>query len=78
MRNLLKWALCATVMWPLGCNQERNKSIELMNHGVEMGRQKLFDRAVSDLNQALPTSTWGSSSRTRKSGATPPGPLPMR
>ena len=50
MRNLLSWALCLTV---LGCNQERNKSIELMNHGVEMGRQKLYDRAVTDLKQAV-------------------------
>ncbi len=54
MRNLLKWALCLTLpMIMIGCNQERNKSIELMNHGVEMGRQKLFDRAVSDLRQAV-------------------------
>src|SRR4051794_7564664 len=36
-----------------GCYQERNKSIELMNHGVEMGRQKLYDSAVRDLKQAI-------------------------
>src|SRR3954447_14913506 len=36
-----------------GCYQERNKSIELMNHGVEMGRQKLYDSAIRDLQQAI-------------------------
>ena len=36
-----------------GCYEQRNKSIELMNHGVEMGRQKLYDSAVRDLKQAI-------------------------
>jgi superkiller protein 3 len=36
-----------------GCNQERNHSIEMMNKGVEEGRQKLFDSAVRDLKAAL-------------------------
>jgi hypothetical protein len=31
-------ALCAA-----GCFQDRNRSIELMNKGVELGRQKLYD-----------------------------------
>src|SRR5215510_927031 len=35
-----------------GCNAERNKSIEVMNRGVEEGRQKLFDSAIRDLKQA--------------------------
>ena len=38
-----------------GCFQERNRSIELMNHGVEMGRQKLYDSAIRDLKQAIAT-----------------------
>ncbi len=46
-------------LWLLGllvlgaCNQDRNRSIEVMNHGVEMGRQKLYDSAVRDLKQAV-------------------------
>ena len=36
-----------------GCYQERNKSIELMNQGVEMARQKLYDSAIRDLKQAV-------------------------
>ena len=41
---------CSIALWLVlagaaACNQERNRSIELMNHGVEMGRQKLFERA---------------------------------
>ena len=48
--DLVHWVLCLAL---LGCNQERNKSIELMNHGVEMARQKLYDRAVADLKQAV-------------------------
>ena len=35
-----------------GCNQEHNKSIEIMNKGVEEGRQKLFDSAIRDLKTA--------------------------
>lgn len=50
MRNVILTAICLGL---LGCNQERNKSIELMNHGVEMGRQKLYERAVNDLKQAV-------------------------
>src|SRR5690348_18266567 len=34
------------------CNQEHNKSIEVMNKGVEEGRQKLFDSAIRDLKAA--------------------------
>ena len=35
-----------------GCNQEHNHSIEVMNKGVEEGRQKLFDSAIRDLKAA--------------------------
>src|SRR5579859_7459101 len=35
-----------------GCFQERNKSIEMMNKGVEEARQKLYDSAIRDLKQA--------------------------
>ena len=34
--------LAALFVAASGCYQERNKSIELMNQGVEMGRQKLY------------------------------------
>ena len=50
MHNLKRWAFCLLL---LGCNQERNKSIEAMNQGVEAGRQKLYDRAISQLQQAI-------------------------
>ena len=50
MHNLKRWAFCLLL---LGCNQERNKSIEAMNQGVEAGRQKLFERAISQLQQAI-------------------------
>ena len=51
MHNLKRWAFCLLLLG--GCNQERNKSIEAMNQGVEAGRQKLFDRAISQLQQAI-------------------------
>jgi tetratricopeptide (TPR) repeat protein len=38
-----------------GCYENRNKSIEFMNRGVEMGRQKLYDSAVRDLKLAAET-----------------------
>ena len=38
-----------------GCFENRNKSIEFMNRGVEMGRQKLYDSAVRDLKLATET-----------------------
>ena len=40
-------ALCGS-----GCFENRNKSIELMNRGVEMAKQKLYDSALRDLKQA--------------------------
>src|SRR5262249_28248082 len=45
--------LLLATTFAMGCYQERNKSIELMNRGVEMGRQKLYDSAVRDLKQAI-------------------------
>lgn len=36
-----------------GCYQERNKSIEMMNRGVEAGRQKLYDTAIKELKSAV-------------------------
>src|SRR5579883_1998859 len=53
MRNLLIGAFCLSLAAAPGCNQERNKSIELMNQGVEMGRQKLYDRAINELKQSV-------------------------
>ena len=50
MHNLRRLALCVLL---LGCNQERNKSIEAMNMGVQAGAQKLYDRAITHLQQAL-------------------------
>lgn len=47
------WALSLALL--VGCTQERNKSIELMNRGVEAGRQKLFERAITELKQAAAT-----------------------
>ncbi len=35
-----------------GCNEDHNRSIEVMNKGVEAGRQKIFDSAIRDLKQA--------------------------
>jgi len=49
--NLKRWAVCLLLLG--ACNQERNKSIEAMNQGVEAGRQKLHDRAISHLQQAI-------------------------
>ena len=51
MHNLRRLALCGVLL--LGCNQERNKSIEAMNMGVQAGAQKLYGPAVSNLQQAL-------------------------
>ena len=54
MYNLKRWALCLLLVGSSqGCNQERNKSIEAMNQGVEAGRQKLFERSISHLQQAI-------------------------
>src|SRR5687768_16402376 len=50
MRTLL---VVGVLVVAAGCFQERNKSIELMNHGVEMARQKLYDSAIRDLKQAI-------------------------
>jgi tetratricopeptide (TPR) repeat protein len=50
MKNLL--ATAALLVAATGCNQEHNKSIEIMNKGVEEGRQKLFDSALRDLKTA--------------------------
>ncbi len=38
-----------------GCYQERNKSIEYMNKGVEFGRQKIYDSAINNLKLATQT-----------------------
>lgn len=35
-----------------GCNEEHNHSIEVMNKGVEAGRQKIYDTAITNLKQA--------------------------
>jgi len=50
MRQLILWV--GVVLVAAGCNQEHNKSIEIMNKGVEEGRQKLFDSAIRDLKTA--------------------------
>src|SRR5262245_5277094 len=50
MRRLI---LCAALVAAGGCNQERNKSIEMMNKGVEEGRQKLYESALRDLKQSV-------------------------
>lgn len=43
----------ALVFAAAGCmNEDRNKSIEIMNKGVEAGRQKIYDSAIRDLKQA--------------------------
>ena len=44
--------LVGAVLLATGCFQERNKSIEMMNRGVEAGRQKLYDSAIRDLKSA--------------------------
>src|SRR5688572_28170524 len=49
----MRTILVGVLVVACGCYQERNKSIELMNHGVEMARQKLYDSAVRDLKQAI-------------------------
>jgi tetratricopeptide (TPR) repeat protein len=49
MKRLIVSALLVAAT---GCNQEHNKSIEVMNKGVEEGRQKLFDSAIRDLKTA--------------------------
>src|SRR5215831_8561321 len=49
MRKLVTVGICLVAA---GCFQERNKSIEMMNQGVEAGRQKLYDTAVNKLKQA--------------------------
>ena len=36
-----------------GCYQERNKSLEVMNKGVELGRQKLFDSSIAELKRSI-------------------------
>lgn len=36
-----------------GCNEEHNKSIEVMNKGVEAARQKIYDTAITNLKQAV-------------------------
>jgi tetratricopeptide (TPR) repeat protein len=50
MKRLI--ATAALLVAATGCNQEHNKSIEIMNKGVEEGRQKLFDSAIRDLKTA--------------------------
>jgi tetratricopeptide (TPR) repeat protein len=49
MKRLL---VCFALVAAGGCNQERNKSIEVMNKGVEAARQKLYDSAIRDLKQS--------------------------
>src|SRR6187455_2221038 len=49
----MKTILVGALVLACGCYAERNKSIELMNHGVEMARQKLYDSAIRDLKQAI-------------------------
>ena len=57
--NLSRWIavgmLVATPMVSAGCYENRNKSIELMNEGVEAGRQKLYDTAVRKLKLSAET-----------------------
>jgi superkiller protein 3 len=50
MRTIL---IATTFAVAAGCYQERNKSIEMMNHGVAMGAQKSYDSAIRDLKQAI-------------------------
>jgi superkiller protein 3 len=57
MRSLL---LTAFLVAPLsvslaGCYENRNKSIEYMNTGVENAKNKLYDSAVKNLKQAVET-----------------------
>src|SRR5258707_957776 len=57
LASLASWRFKSFCFLPVlvlsACNQDRNRSIEVMNHGVEMGRQKLYDSAVRDLKQAV-------------------------
>src|SRR5689334_5406684 len=53
VRRMKPTLTAAVLLVAAGCYQERNKSIEMMNHGVEMGRQKLYDSAIRDLQQAI-------------------------
>src|SRR5262245_42620633 len=50
-----KWLVVMGLFLAGGCYENRNKSIEYMNRGVEMGRQKLYDSAVRDLKLAVET-----------------------
>jgi superkiller protein 3 len=43
----------AVVLAALGCNEQRNKSIELMNSGVEKYKNRLFDSAERDMQAAI-------------------------
>lgn len=52
--NLLSGSAAALLLLG-GCYENRNKSIELMNRGVEMARQKLYDSALRDLKAATET-----------------------
>ena len=64
-RSTLLALIAATPLWGTallsGCvNEQRNKSIEAMNKGVEAGRQKLYDTATRNLKLATdldPTNT---------------------
>lgn len=54
-KRLLTGFFLASGVFSSGCFEQRNKSIELMNQGVEAGRQKLFDSAVRNLKAATET-----------------------
>lgn len=45
-------ALAGAVLGATGCYENRNKSIQLMNEGVELGKQKLYGTGVPKLKQA--------------------------
>jgi tetratricopeptide (TPR) repeat protein len=53
VRAMKRLFACAALLVAAGCNQEHNKSIEVMNKGVDEGRQKLYDSAIRDLKQAV-------------------------
>lgn len=57
--------VAASVVFAPGCFENRNKSIVLMNNGVDKAKQKLYDGAVRDLKAAVETDpsnflAWGS------------------
>src|ERR1041385_2143265 len=45
----------AVVFVGLGCNEQRNKAIELMNQGVTKYHNRLFESAEKDLQAAIAT-----------------------